>query len=105
MRNRDRNMNKQFVELFSINEDGDTTAKHDMTSNSIAQERDLNEEEEDILKTFKENDQELEKITKTIVDELKKVKANTENIEAGVDKQGELLAGLNQRAEKNSANL
>jgi len=29
-------MNKQFVELFSINEDGDTTAKHDMTSNSIA---------------------------------------------------------------------
>ena len=51
----------------------------------------MDEEEEDILKTFRDNDKELEKITKSIVDELKKVKANTQDIEAGIDKQSELL--------------
>ena len=52
----------------------------------IEEERDLNKEEEDILKAFRENDKELEDIAQTIVEELKKVKLNAENIEAGIDK-------------------
>ena len=54
--------------------------------NEIEEERDLNQDEEDILKAFKENDAELEKIGKQIVEELKKVKMNAENIEAEIDK-------------------
>ena len=57
-----RGQQKEFVELFSINK-----------------------EEEDILKAFRQNDQELEEIASTIVEELKKVKMNAENIEAGID--------------------
>jgi len=45
----------------------------------------LNQDEEDILKAFRENDAELEKIGKTIVEELKKVKMNAENIETAID--------------------
>ena len=40
------------------------------------EERDLNQEEQDILNAFKENDAELENIASTIVEELKKVKMN-----------------------------
>ena len=64
-------------------------------------ERDLNQDEEDILKAFKENDAELEKIGKTIVEELKKVKMNAENIETQIDAQAAHLSGLNKRADKN----
>lgn len=52
----------------------------------IEEERDLNKEEEDILKAFRENDEQLEVVAKTIVEELKKVKMNAENIETGIDK-------------------
>ena len=38
------------------------------------------------MKAFRENDKELEDIAQTIVEELKKVKLNAENIEAGIDK-------------------
>ena len=47
----------------------------------------------------------MEVIAKVIVEELKKVKMNAENIETGIDKQSELLAGVNKRADKNLANL
>ena len=50
------------------------------------EERDLDQAEKDILEAFKENDKELEKIAEVIVEELKKVKMNAENIEAGIDK-------------------
>ena len=69
------------------------------------EERDLNKEEQDILDAFKQNDKELEDIAKVIVEELKKVKMNAENIETGIDKQTDLLAGVNKRADKNLANL
>lgn len=60
----------------------------DSTNNDISaveEERDLNQDEEDILKAFRENDAQLEEIGKTIVEELKKVKMNAENIETAID--------------------
>ena len=51
----------------------------------MEEERDLNQDEEDILKAFRENDAQLEEIGKTIVEELKKVKMNAENIETAID--------------------
>ena len=60
----------------------------DATNNDISaveEERDLNQDEEDILKAFRENDAQLEEIGKTIVEELKKVKMNAENIETAID--------------------
>ena len=40
-----------------------------------------------------------------IVEELKKVKMNAENIETNIDKQKELLAGVQARADKNLTEL
>ena len=106
---RSRQQQREFVELFSINK---TTGEQEANLNGgdpdervIEEERDLNKEEEDILKAFRENDKELEDIAQTIVEELKKVKLNAENIEAGIDKQKELLKGVQGRAEKTNANL
>ena len=84
-----RGQQKEFVELFSINketgEHEEPTAGDKNNESIIEEERDLNKEEEDILKAFRQNDQELEEIASTIVEELKKVKMNAENIEAGID--------------------
>lgn len=65
----------------------------------------MDQAEQDILEAFKENDRELEKIAEVIVEELKKVKMNAENIEAGIDKQSELLKGVQARADKTNDNL
>ena len=40
-----------------------------------------------------------------IVEELKKVKMNAENIETNIDKQKELLASVQSRADKNLTEL
>ena len=95
------------MELFSINKETGEQELPDATNNDISavEERDLNQDEEDILKAFRENDAQLEEIGKTIVEELKKVKANAENIETAIDDQGKLLNGLNQRAEANLGEL
>ena len=47
----------------------------------------------------------MEKIGKIVVEELKKVKMNAENIETAIDDQSKLLNGLNRRAEKNLGEL
>ena len=87
---RARGQQKQFVELFSINkvtgEQEEPGQDADTSHMGIEEERDLNKEEEDILKAFRENDEQLEVVAKTIVEELKKVKMNAENIETGIDK-------------------
>ena len=78
------------MELFSINpatgEHTGAAADQQTGEGDDEEERDLQKEEEEILKAFRENDAELEDIASVIVEELKKVKMNAENIEAGIDR-------------------
>ena len=89
---RKKGVEKEFIDLFSINSAGD---KADKVSGSInggggddeseEDERDLNDDEKKIMEEFADNDKELEALTLQIVAELKDVKNNALNIEANVD--------------------
>ena len=105
LKKRAQSQQKEFVQLFGINAETEEDERGHELSYVEEEERDLNREEEEILKAFRENDAELETIAHTIVEELKKVKMNAENIEAGIDRQTELLGQVNQRADKNLSEL
>ncbi len=67
----------KFINLYGVNNE-------DVDSDD---ERELNEEEIDILKQFEENDKELEEIASQICGALDELKGKTENIESSIDRQ------------------
>ena len=99
----------EFINLFgSINQSGTqliSAADINAGNGGYEEERDLNEAEAMYLKEFEQNDQELEDIAGEIVKALDTVKRNAENIEAGIDRQSNLLQKQYERSEKVSERL
>ena len=69
------------------------------------EERDMIAEEEQILKDFQKNDEQMDELTHTIVAELKKVKNNALNIDKAIEEQGTMLQKQNEQADKIIDNL
>lgn len=85
----------QFVDVFAIN-------KNDKDSDS---DRELYDEEKNILQQFEENDKELEEIAAQIVDGLDKLKVTSQSMEENIKRQGEMLGKTRAKSEKNEARL
>ena len=92
-----------FINIFGNINRG--SSNQDETNNAEEEDRELYEDEKDILKQFEANDKELENIAAVIVGALDELKGKAQNIEDGVKRQGDLLKNTRKAAEENEAKL
>lgn len=62
-------------------------------------EREMNEEEKQLLAQFDKNDQEIDQMLGVVINQLDKLQFSAQGITQEIDKQGKLLKKLNQRIE------
>jgi len=94
----DLERNGDFINVFGRKRKGSEEEEEES-------DRDVNEEERDILAQFEENDKELENIAAELVEALDKVKLKAENSENLIKRQGELLKKTRKKAEDNEHKL
>lgn len=75
-----------FINVFhhGINRDSNRTEEGEGADEDVEEERDLRDDERDILAQFEENDKELEDIAAQIVGALDELKGKAENIEGSI---------------------
>ena len=94
----------EFISIFGgINRDDD--GEGDGEGGGDDSEKEMNEDERDILKQFEDNDKELESIAALIVGSLDELKGKAQNIESSVKKQSDLLKKAKKAADENEAKL
>ena len=79
---------REFINLFAINPSGEEVDKRSgqaPAGGPEEDEREMDEQERNCLKIFKENDQEIDELALVVVEDLKKVKNNTLNIDANIE--------------------
>ncbi|CDW80071.1 UNKNOWN [Stylonychia lemnae] len=89
-----------FINVFANNK-----GTQDSDEEGEESDRDLNDEERDILQQFEENDKELENIALELVDALDEVKMKAQNNEDLIKRQNELLKKTRKKAEDNENKL
>lgn len=94
----------EFISIFGgINRDDD--GEGDGEGGGDDSEKEMNEDERDILKQFEDNDKELESIAALIVGSLDELKGKAQNIESSVKRQSDLLKKAKKAADENEAKL
>ena len=94
----------EFISIFGgINRDDD--GEGDGEGGGDDSEKEMNEDERDILKQFEDNDKELESIAALIVGSLDELKGTAQNIESSVKRQSDLLKKAKKAADENEAKL
>ena len=94
----------EFISIFGgINRDDD--GEGDGEGGGDDSEKEMNEDERDILKQFEDNDKELESIAALIVGSLDELKGKAQNIESSVKRQSDLIKKAKKAADENEAKL